>query len=167
MHSELEFSIWLGKLRGLAHNLLGPVSRRADTSDLRQDVLVQLLEQGDDLLSVNTGYLKVAAKGHAAKTTLFHKRECRSVLREVPLNDVESREASPAEVLQQRETLARLAEAVGHLSTKDQRLVFLRFRRRLSYARIADELGETERVVRSAMDRIVRTLAESLGEDAG
>lgn len=165
MSLESDFAIWLAKLNELARNLVGSVSPRADTSDVRQDVVVQLLRQGDDLLSVGPGYLAAAAKGHAAKTRLFHERECRSVVREVPLTDVESHEPSPDEVLQKREMLALLAEAVQALCAEDQWLIFLKFHCGLSFRKIAEEVRETERVVRTACKRVLVKLARLLGED--
>ncbi len=158
-----DFEAWRKKLRKLSHDLLGPVSSRADTSDIVQNVSQQILGQGGEIGAVNEGYLAVAARGHAAKIMRFHLRECRSIARETPLLEPPSPVLSPDQILQRREAYAQLANAVAKLDDDEQRIVYLRIHRSMSFREIAEETNSTERAVKWAFDKIIVRLRMLLG----
>ncbi len=100
----------------------------------------------------------------AANLACDHRRSRRvvqvSLDPELPLPGLDP---APEAVAEQRETLARLAQAIQALN-EEQRLVIIgKFVEEMSNAQIAAWLGKTEGAVKSLQHRALRTLGRLLG----
>ncbi len=160
------FEQWRGRLRDFCTGMAKSVRRRVESSDIVQDVCLQIVEQYDgDVDAVGEGYLIVAARGHAAKTVRYHRQQCRSTLSEAALQDTSGNVPSPDAILAKREDAALLANAMNQLDEDLQRIVFLRAILELSFREIAEALGQTERVVGLSFKRALEQLKRLLRED--
>src|SRR3546814_16011142 len=68
----------------------------------------------------------------------------------------------PHQLLEARDTLARLAQAVGTLSLRRQRIFLIHRREHLTYAAIAKETVQREKGVEKTMDKALMELRREL-----
>jgi len=110
-----------------------------------------------------------------AANLVTDQHRARQRLPQVSLEDdwpMPAHETDPQRVIESRETLVRLSQALSALS-EDQRLVIIgKFGEEMSNAEIAATLGKTEGAVKSLQHRALRALgrllsAEPRGENAG
>ena len=103
----------------------------------------------------------------AANLAADHHRQQRHIY-EVSLSPdlpIASRDLSPQRLMEQREAMAGLANAMAELS-EDQRLVILgKFGEELSNADVARWLGKTEGAVKSLQHRALQALGKLLGAE--
>jgi len=103
----------------------------------------------------------------AANLAADHHRQQRHIS-EVSLSPdlpIASRDLSPQRLMEQREAMAGLANAMAELS-EDQRLVILgKFGEELSNADVARWLGKTEGAVKSLQHRALQALGKLLGAE--
>ncbi len=147
--------------------LLVRVGDRDAAADLTTELFVRVirhvggfrLNQGRPAASFSAWLYRIAAN-LAADQGRANRR-----MPQVELNDdlpLAARLPDPQDVVEQRETLAWLSQAMGQLS-EDQRLVLHgKFGEELSNAEIAARLGKTEGAVKSLQHRALRALGRLL-----
>ncbi|MCG8648487.1 MAG: sigma-70 family RNA polymerase sigma factor [Pirellulales bacterium] len=145
---ELEeiLSRWRERLRRTSRNLLGRrVSARADTSDVAQEGMVQVWKdlgklRGSTDREVNA-WIKRIGSGHAAKIRRHHMAVRRSAKVESQRrHDPPASQHNPLEMMERRETLAVLADAIEELEPRRQTVVVMRIFEDATFSQIAGRL---------------------------
>jgi RNA polymerase sigma-70 factor, ECF subfamily len=103
----------------------------------------------------------------AANLVADHHRQQRRMV-ETDLSEdirIPAREPAPHHLVEQREAMARLSQAMADLS-EDQRLVILgKFGEEMSNAEVAHWLGKTEGAVKSLQHRALQALGRLMGAE--
>ena len=151
--------------------LLARVGNADTAADLATEVFVRLIRHiggfrlnlGRPAASFSAWLYRIAAN-LAADQGRASKR-----LPQVALEDdlpLPARRPGPQEIVEQRETLARLAQAMQKLN-EDQRLVLIgKFGEEMSNAEIAQWLGKTEGAIKSLQHRALHALGRLLGKES-
>lgn len=164
--NESKFQEWRAALRAVPSRLLGRIQQRVDGSDMAQEGVTQLWQQGVAAGQVNKAYLTKVARGTASNLHRFHNSKCRSIGRETSTYAEPTTTVTPESVLQKRERMAWVSQQLSLLSDDEQRVVHAHISLDLSFTAIGAQLGKTERVVRYAFNSAIEKIARK-ARDAG
>lgn len=161
------------------------IRRYADTpedrSDLRQDVMVVLLERGKKALKAwrpiasfaaymatiasrrGLRFAKTAARLRSRETPALPSDE-RELFAEVALQEITDDAPDPLQHLEDSERRAAIASAIVGLSERDRLVIRLRFFEELDGPGLGRVLGISHGAARKAIFDAVRRLREALGE---
>lgn len=141
------------------------LSRRVSTSDaaaeLTQDVFVRLAEKGKDIDSIRhpRGYLYRSAKNLAVDAWRLAEEQATVVFEDDAVSDAVD---SPETILQHRETLATLLEAIENLPPRCREVFLLHRFEDLSYPAIAERMGISVSAVEKQMMRAMKACRHAL-----
>jgi RNA polymerase sigma factor (sigma-70 family) len=141
------------------------LSRRVSTPDsaaeLTQDVFVRLAEKGEGIDSIRhpRGYLYRSAKNMAVDAWRVAEEQATVVFEDDAVLDAVD---SPETILQHRETLAVLLEAIENLPPRCREVFLLHRFEEMSYPAIAERLGISVSAVEKQMMRAMKACRHAL-----
>src|SRR3546814_1353871 len=125
---------------------------RDDATDLVQETFARLVgigEHGRDEIDRPEAYLGTVATNLLRDRARLAAR--RALERHDPLDESLVSSPDPHQLLEARDTLARLEQAVGKLSLRDRKIFLLHRLEHLNYAEIAEEVGMSVKGVKKQM----------------
>ena len=162
-------------LRSMARRRTSSNNRsRYDTSDVVQESLIQVWQQGKASLCDNSegsqvdwearkNWLWKVSRGHAAKLHRFHHANCRTVNQELPVNESDLASGhDPSVQLEHEEQKQDLFDGLRELASLERQIVMLYFFEGKSLAVVALETDTTKDVVRGILFRSLRFLCRKL-----
>lgn len=161
---------WRTNLKRASHRLLGKaISRRADTSDLVQESLVQVWRNMDsfygEVPEQRESLTRKIAKGQAIKLQRKHFAKKRTVARTqfAEMETLYRSDELTADVEKNEETL-RLMEALKKISDQHQQVLCLSFFEEMSLKEISEKLGKTYKMTRTLYTASLKALKSQLQE---
>jgi RNA polymerase sigma-70 factor (ECF subfamily) len=148
---------------------------RVDPSDVVQETQLMAANRIDGFLKHRGTsfriWLRAETLARLVDVRRRHRAQKRSVRREIRLSDASSLSIAqqllggrPIDLLQKKETAARVREAINRLSEKDREIILLRHIEQLTNAEAAELLSITLGTARKRHGRAFRRLVQQLEE---
>ena len=135
---------------GIAAFIRRRVRRRADASDLTQEVYLRFLRADrDELIRNPEAYLYTVAANLVREQSVLERRWGRAVdAAELPVDPALVNFRTPEEEVDREARMARITGLIEALPAKLQAVLILQYRDELSYQEIAERLGVTTHAVK-------------------
>jgi len=146
------------------------VRSRFETADLAQEAMVDALEAATGCNFESEGaflrWVEAVVERRILQTARYCRAAQRSPLREVPLEPVDlpadAKLGRPSEVIERRETVDRLSEAIGALPPDDRQVVVARLFLELPWSQVASLARTSEPAAQMRFVRARRRLEKLL-----
>lgn len=133
-----------------------------DAEDLTADVFVRMVEALPKYQITGAPFDAWLYRIAASRIADFYRVNVRAIGDELH-DTLSSGEAAPEDVLQERQLLDVLRDALAQLSEDQQQILILRFVERKSHEEVSQILGKSVTAVKSIQHRALTRLAELLG----
>ena len=164
-------TLWRVNLRKAGQHLLNrSISRRADTSDIVQEGMIQVWQNMEMLNSIapqqRKRWLEKVAQGHAAKLARRHLAIKRSAARtQTMAHETVDVTNDPFLNAKKNEEMVQLMKALATLEFAQQQVLFLTFFEGMHKREIAEKLGITYKSMRGIYEKALLALKLKLKEN--
>ena len=151
---------------GITNNGTSNFSRRFDTSDVKQECLIQVWQHiekhGSENVELSNAWLKSISSGHSANQRKAHLAQKRSIYSEAGSTSRLSMDSDPADAASQGEEVRRLLVYLKLLNSEQRNILKLVFVDGLSFNEIARRLNCESHQVRRQYHGAIKELRHQL-----